>query len=130
MSRTSLWVVVSYRGRIIKGVQNQADRDSADGRSERAVVSILGNPCLLPRQVLTTARVGLAQKEKIVKQPLLTFGGIAFIFAQLTLAESFNDFALLAGMPKGSLLLIPQILKPLEFAFEGFSRFLKRRRPD
>lgn len=48
------------------------------------------------------------------------------VLIELTGAQAFDDFALLAGMTIGSLLLVAQVLQAQALAFQDFPLLAKR----
>lgn len=76
---------------------------------ERSVGSEWATPAQA-RQILTAPQVGLAQQEEVVELALLAPGGVAFIFAQLMVAQAFEGFALAPRQLKNFLLLVAQVL--------------------
>lgn len=59
------------------------------------------------RQILTTAQVGLAQKEEVVELAPFAPCRIALVFAQLMVAQALESFALLARLLIDPLLPVP-----------------------
>ena len=70
--------------------------------------------------------VGFSQKEEVIEITLLVPCGVALVCAQLVVAQTFEGFALPACLLKNPLLLIPQVLPPLEFMLSVLSQLVKR----